>query len=754
MNTDKQYKYINFKLYKEFFRQLSIISLIFLGIIMLFTVLIPVNSMFSVISMAKEGKTVVDTIDSFLHYMIIFTAYVPVLVLYAFNFLTKRNASDYYHSFPHTRPCLYLTLTASIISWILIVLFSNTFVSILIYTILGKYFILNIGRLLLFSLSMLICSLLVTASIALACTVTGTTFTNVAVSGLIIFLPRILITAFCEIITSSHGVLVTGKLFPLFYSDKNIVFNTVNIIFGTEGELSLFKTTPLIYTFILAVIYFAAAGFLFTKRKSETAGTPASGKKTQNIIRIAISLPITLFAIIIIFGRLTGSASIGASEVFNIFVIYIIAIMVMFIYEFISSRKIRNIVKALPAAGMLIITNIIIIAGLYIIDTTQLNYTPSGEEIEYVTLAENYIMHSDPTYLDRILEDYRITDPSLVNFVSDKLAETVKHCKNDDAYSYFYKDGYKTMTVGIKSGLFVKYRNLCMPREEYEQFYADLYSTDEIKQRFINLPEYDKYSSLIEISDTIDEKTSEELYNTLRDELKSVDPAEWATLVRNSVFPIYLTYQTIIDDDSTYTCMPLCMLTPKTLLSYINIINSSVTEKGFGKIAADIIEKGNENPEEINYNVDINVLSDNYTSYKMFCTLFVDADDEDDEPLEIYAMDEEPGQTSMPEIYDSVEMDEDYMLQRSDSDLIATIYDTSEIKEFVKNSFNNPAPIDSLGKEGYELVSIHLTAYNYSSVAFTEDSIGYMSPEFIEKTIYVLVESDKIAQFITEHAVK
>ncbi|MDE6635506.1 MAG: hypothetical protein K2K09_02735, partial [Lachnospiraceae bacterium] len=386
-------------------------------------------------------------------------------------------------------------------------------------------------------------------------------------------------------------------------------------------------------------------------------------------------------------------------------------------------------------------------------------YTPSGEDIEYVTIAERYVMNSEPTYLDRILEDYRITDPSLVNFVSDKLAETVKHCKNDDAYSYFYKDGYETITVGIKSGLFVKYRNLCMPREEYEQFYADLYSVDEIKQRFINLPEYDRYSSLIQISDPIDEKASEELYNTLRDELKSVDPAEWAALVRNGIFPVYLMYQTIIDDDSTYTCMPLCMLTPKTLLSYINIINSSVTEEGFGKIAADIIEKDNENPEEIDYRVDINVLSDNCASNKIFCNLYEDAEDEPDEPdepLEIYAIDEEPGQISMPEIYDSVEMDEDYynMLQHNDSSLIATIYDTSEIKEFVKNSFNNPAPIDSLDKEGFELVSIHLTAYNYSSVAFTEDSVGYVSPEVIEKTIYVLVESDKIEQFIAEHAAK
>lgn len=742
MNTDKQYKYINFRLYKEFFRQLSILSLIFYGILMLFTVLIPVNILIDMSPLGNASKTVVPVTTVFLHFIIIFTVYVPVLVLYAFNFLTKRNASDYYHSFPHTRPCLYLTLTASILTWILIVLSGNVFVSILIYTVFSKYLVLNIGKLLLFSLSIFICSLLVTASITLACSVTGTTFTNVAVSGLIIFLPRILITFFCEVITSSHAVLISSKLFPLFYMDKNIVFNTVCAAFDMSTELSFYKATPLIYTFLLAMVYFAAACFLFTKRKSETAGTPASGKKTQIIIRISIALPVTLVAIVIIFNWII-TGSINSSDIFNIFLSYVIAIIIMFIYEFISTKKIRNVVNAIPSAGILILTNIVIIAGMYVIDTSQLNYTPSGKEIEYFTiLRSDYEFYND-TYLDLVLENQKITEPSLVNFVSDKLAENVKQCKNDDAFNrYYYTEDYNTITVGIKSGPFVKYRKLFMSYEDYEKFFTDLYSIDEIKQKFVNLPEYNRYSSLIDIP--MDEKTSEELYNTLRDELKSVDPAEWAALVSQRYCPFSLTYMQVIDDNdtTTYTRMPLCALTPKTLLAYINTVNSLLLTDNAGKNAAQMIEKADENPDDMDYSIELSMYSDDYTYEEIYCYFNAENDSETREPLVIHGVDSESKMYG-----ENIEMEED---------VLATVYDVTEIKDFVKNSFNNAAPIDSLDKEGYSLVSIHLRLYNYSPITYDVISDSYHR-EYdgeIDETVYIWIETDKINQFITEHAAK
>lgn len=726
MNKDKQYKYINLKLYKEFFRQQSILSLIFLGILMLFTVLIPINNMFDLIALSSDSKTVVNIIGSFFYFAFIFTIYVPMLVLYAFNFLTKRNACDYYHSFPHTRTCLYLTITASVISWILIVLLSNIIVSILIYTILNKFFILNIGRLLLFALSIFICSLLVTASIVLACSITGTTFTNVAVSGLIIFLPRILITLFCSIITSAYGVFADDKLFPLFYSDMNIVFDSVFSVFQIGSTPSFFAAAPLIYTSALAVIYFAAAGFLFVRRKSETAGTPASGKKTQCVIRIAIALPVTLFALPIIFHKIIGIENIGASEIFNIFIIYIIAVLVMFIYEFISSRKIRNVLKAIPSVGILIITNILIIVGLYIINTTQLNYTPSSDKIEYVKLMQDESPYSESTYFERILENYKIREPELINFVSDKLADTVKHCKNNSAYDNFYRDDYKVISVGIKSGVFMKYRNLCIPEDEYNQFYNILYSNNDIKQIFTNLPEYNKYSSLIEINGVIDEKKSEEIYNTLREELKSIDPTNWAGLIKMNNSPINLSFQTIIDDKTTYTNMPLSILTPKTLLSYINTVNSSVTKNDAYKIN-EVINTKNQNSktDEIGYSISMELLSEDFKFAKLYC--YFDADYSG--PLEIYQYSDDNGLA-----------DDDY--------IAASIDDRSEIIDFIKSTFNNIEPIESIDSDNYSMLSINFSSYDYSSEYDNKESLS------VDKTIYVLVDSEKVEQFIVNHSAK
>ena len=97
-----------------------------------------------------------------------------------------------------------------------------------------------------------------------------------------------------------------------------------------------------------------------------------------------------------------------------------------------------------------------------------------------------------------------------------------------------------------------------------------------------------------------------------------------------------------------------------------------------------------------------------------------------------------------------------YKYNRNDSgevtedNLIASIDDESKIIDFVKSSFSNPAPIESIDSENYSILSINFSSYDYSNY-FDHDADDSLS---IEDTVYVLMESDKIEQFIAGHSVK
>lgn len=354
------------------------------------------------------------------------------------------------------------------------------------------------------------------------------------------------------------------------------------------------------------------------------------------------------------------------------------------------------------------------------------------------------------SYFELLLEKNKITEPALVSFVSEKLDETVKHCKNDDVYNNFRRTDYSTITVGIKSGLFVKYRKLCITNAEYDTFYENLYSSEEVKKIYTHLPEYDKYSSFIEMTESIDEKKSEELYNSLRDELKTVNPADWAELVNTASSPVYILMQTIVDDRITFTTMPLNILTPKTLLLYANTVNSSVTKDDAEQITnlIELTEKNkndNRSDKDIGYSVNINVLSDDFKSIESFCNMATTDDEEDDEPptpVEIYGItgtsDSEP---------DYIEYDED--IDNGDRTLLASVYDTTEITDFVKECFSNPADIEFPESGNFKLVSVQFMGYNYSYNDSIQDS-DYFS-DGTDKTVYAIVEADKIEQFIAAH---
>lgn len=598
MNTNKQYKYLNFKLFKQIFKLLTPINLLFLAIFMLITILMPVSDV--IYHEEITEKLVMTYYETNGYYILMYVFYVPIITLSAFSFLTKRNASDYYHSFPHTRQCLFITHLAAVLSWLIITISSNTLVTIILYKIFSKYFIISISNLIIFSLSIFLCSLLVIGAILVACSVTGTLFTNIIVTGLILFLPRLIIYMICSLITQNNVMFVTEKIHPLLSSYVNLVFSTPAQYFMYDsGRMDFLSPLANIYTTILAIIYLVSAFFLFKCRKSEVAGKPSSSKKMQSVIRIAIGVPLSIISFSNIFNHMAQNIEMETSDSFAVLIGYIVTFIGMIIYEFVTSRRFKNILRCIPSFIIILVLN----AGmLFVMDyefDKMTSFKPDADEIEYVQLVGDYSYNS---YFEQAISTSKIKDKKVIELVSQCLINTAEN------KTYLHGSGVQQMQFAIKTGSFVKYRWIGMTTAEHADFSKLLLESPQIVELSRNLPEYDSYSSYIYVFNEINEDETKLLYNTLREELKTVDENYFIETMMSQNSGINLSVSTMIGNERFDSFIPLNRYLPKTMLTYINLMNNdSASNEKYNEIMTNVVSglNGTEIPNELTFDIGV-----------------------------------------------------------------------------------------------------------------------------------------------------
>jgi len=581
---------INIKLYLDALKQLRLIGFVSLGILVIIAVLTPIGNAIKLEQYAdKNYPIVITSIQACRMMYLIFIVFTPILTIYLFSFLTKRNACDYFHSFPQKRGCLYNTYFAALTTWIVIVTVGTALITGITYGILSKYFVFSYVNLIRYSISIFLCCMLVAASISMACAVTGTIFTNIVVTGLILFFPRLITTIAITIVTSNIKMLVPTKILPLLDYNYNLIFNSLSGFFGTSDS-NIYQFSSVIYTAVLSVIYIAVGRFLFIKRKSETAGNPAANKLLQCIIRLGITIPICLIPVTYIFNLMIGKESLKYSDIFYIIVFYIIAVIVMLLYELISTKRLKNVVHSIPSVGILFVINILIILLLNGFYKSQLNFNPSASDVKYIVVSNAKTSNDKIDYFEYGLSEKKITNQKLIDLLVENLSKNIEYEKSSypvgsQNSSIYYSDGssvqsYSTsskaqtskyVTVGFKTGLTVKYRKLYLDIDTYEKYSELLLSSEDIKDLYLNLPDYNK--NLMSFSNALTVKENEDIYNTLKEELKGMDYNVWYSQLYER-HDINLFWTCNVNDTTTVTILPLTSYTPKALLKYINYTNS------------------------------------------------------------------------------------------------------------------------------------------------------------------------------------
>ena len=286
----------------------------------------------------------------------------PIMVLGAYRWQNKRVLSDFYHAIPLTRIQTYASTTAAILLWIGIALGSYAVVNVILFTVFGLP--INYLLFLCVFLNMLFAALEIVAAFSIGSALCGRGFAAFFQSVVVLFLPRVLLTVFWMLVEGDSGIYTPLSMLPFFLNPAfNIAATPLHsLIYGID-----FANVPaMLYSLAYGAALLALGGIAFRRRKSELAENPYASKFLQTVTRIFLGLP-QLAVVTVLFNlRVMDNSYLG--DIFTGYAILPMTVSAIFfsfifycLYELISVRKWKAVVKGMPFYGICILLVLIYI---------------------------------------------------------------------------------------------------------------------------------------------------------------------------------------------------------------------------------------------------------------------------------------------------------------------------------------------------------------------------------------------------------
>lgn len=530
------------RLYRDGCRQLKVLGMVFGLLMMLEATLLPIYR--AIIMSNAAASNYKDTWSHnadlvTLHPAVLFTftLIVPVLTIYLFQFLNQRNACDFYHSIPQTRTCLCVSYLAASLTWSLGILWGTSFVSMILHAVLRIGYHVLLKECLVQCLSFSIMSLLVTGGILLAMSVTGNPFSNIIVTGMILFVPRSIMLILKLGVGSSVNLVDSDHYLSFLGNGWNLVTSLIlgSMVSTISYESLMSSAKAIIYTLILACLYIGLGIWCFRRRSSETAGQAAIDERLQLVFRLIPALMFSLIPTLVLF---IDGLRVGGEEIFNLFVLYLIAVIIYFLYELISTRKVRNLKSALPGVAILAILNVVIFLGMGMMKQSILSFTPMADEISSVSLTGKmtnlymgeYAVESDvhvPGYLTSSREKVELTDPAIRELVAERLAEGVAY-DEDPSGNMGYGNRGNTVTVIIRVGNRKEYRQIRLVSSDLVKIGEVLKQNSQVEQIYMELPQAnDSNLHLYLTSENNPAEACSAVYEALKEDAKNMGFVKW-----------------------------------------------------------------------------------------------------------------------------------------------------------------------------------------------------------------------------------
>ncbi|MDD6570969.1 MAG: hypothetical protein PUF12_01150 [Thermoflexaceae bacterium] len=658
----KKNKWFNIKLYLDGLRQLKLIGIMSAIIMACAAFLIPMGDQLQNANYVKyvNGRPVgsVGRIVSYgileLNPLIVLTflVIVPLMTLYLFHFLNKRNACDFYHSIPDTRESIFVSFGLAILTWNIGILLESILISAISSGIFS-YVELDAGTIpVVFCASAAAC-IFMYGVFLIAMSLTGTSFTNLTVAVMILIVPRLVATVFMAIISDSISVIPFQFGGSILDDRLNVITNlfTGYMIRGEYQGISMWSSV--LYTLVVSIIYCVAGCYFFKKRKSEAATCAALNSKLQCVLRLIPAMMICLIPIAMIFETIIKSYSLDDEEIFGIVVLYIIAIIGYFLYELVTTKRLKNLIKAIPGLLWLVVFNAGFILALFASYHVMLNDVPKVESVDSVCLeidGDMYAYDSRNDYYQEQISKIALTSPEIKNLVISELSRNVEAIKADaslwnygieqniDTYNYG-RSNRMILSVKIDCGITSKYRRIYLSQPAYSELTKLLANNEQINEVLYENVDFKDISAMyFSYADVeIPLETMYQIYCSYNEELAKLSFEDTFHIIMWGDYP---------DDAEWYDHLWITLkngeqmhivindMFPETLKLYFETVNENVVEEPLDKFMAILDECSDADGTsaeslEVNGQIHFLLKSDNHISASAWFFAYKDKNNKD-----------------------------------------------------------------------------------------------------------------------------
>lgn len=470
--------------------------------------------------------------------LILTMLFAVVLPLVLFGYLNSRRACDVVHALPVTRTALFLSQFAAVLTWLAAGIAAASALSLACIAPLS-YFELAVPGVLTEALYALEAGLFVAAACALAAAVTGTALSTLVVAALILVTPRLFVWVFVSTLESMLAILTANSLPQILDLQNNPIMYLPSSFDG--GAPGLFR---MIYVPVVGLLYAGGALAAFRLRRSEDAEKSAPNRVLQAVYRITFTMLICLIPCVIILQSISANSSLAASERIWLVILYVVAAVAYFLYELLTTKRVKNLVRSLPALAIVAALNVCYIGGVMLSRSVILNDLPAAGEVSSMEFRDvrsqktaypsydnsGYSAYASSYYYDisdlswlRLSSD----DAEVIELATQRLAleaRWISHGKRGDLQDYFSSSdssSYSCTAVFNRRGGALR-RTLYFSSDEWRKILqnSDIPdSTADLDALLPSLDDLNAVDALTSVGTTVGSgKALEGLYDTLRRE--------------------------------------------------------------------------------------------------------------------------------------------------------------------------------------------------------------------------------------------
>lgn len=430
------------KPYLESVRRLSRVALILLVLVVVASLIITMQY-----GMNEYLSSVPSFMQMFLPMIVYMFAGGIILALDGFSFLSKRADSDFYHSLPISRRRLFWSITLAALTWLAATVLAGVLVSVIVLTATHTPYVPYYA---LVAVPFLIVGgMLVFAAASIAMSLTGTWLSNIAMTLIVLGLPRFIQFVISRGILSRLS-LMTWLDLPWYLAPiSNIATGQIVTFTHNMLQTTLYTLPNIAYSLVLMLAELLIACLLFVRRPSEMAERNAKSAKVQTLYACLAIFPIS---VLFVSGAIRPTVT-------NILIVAAVVIALYTIYQIVVLRNSKKVVRSLPWALVPISLAVLVYFGIQIPVNLVKTDVPMIQDVAYVQFPGSDRTNGLVRYDEILVSKVRFTDQELKNYVLTSLRDNIAsidqfgyvNFRTNESYS-----SYEPVTIVLKNGRSIK----------------------------------------------------------------------------------------------------------------------------------------------------------------------------------------------------------------------------------------------------------------------------------------------------------